>query len=212
MTGRRGVQHRGAAPRTGRQQRGLTLFELVVFILVVAIIFATAFDRFREYPGAAERANFQTTLAQLRSAVNMEMMAAIATGNWQELESLEDSNPMDLLLETPDNYVGEFMAVAESSMPRRVWYFDETRGQLVYLPNDNEHLYVDQGAGWKRADSLQFRIDMRYEGDDASENSASGADREEALSPSRDQGDWTGLTLMAVTPFDWRNSRLELPR
>lgn len=209
-----------------RRSRGFTLFELVVFILVVAIVFSVGMRRFQRYPGEAERANFLAITSQLKAAVNLQMMNAIAGANWQELGRLENSNPMDLLLETPSNYVGAFGLVDEVSMPRRSWYFDSFNGQLVYLVNDNSHLYSTLGDGSSTLSSIRFRIAMRYANEDTGEsqqglgidaNTVTGLNdpslrAETGRAGGGSQGrKWQGLVLEAVTPFSWERSEIELP-
>ena len=209
---------------TQRASQGFTLFELVVFILVVSIVFSVGMQRFQSYPGEAERANFLAISSQLKAAVSLQMMNAIAGASWQELGYLENSNPMNLLLETPTNYVGEFGLVDEISMPRRTWYFDSFNGHLVYLVNDNSHLYSTLGGG--ALTSIRFRIAMRYANDgenpspqglgidadtvtglnDPSLRSAAGQNG--ALAQGRK---WQGLVLEAVTPYTWERSEIELP-
>lgn len=218
MRGRCGVQQRGAAPGPRSRQAGLTLFELVVFILVVSIIFAYGFNRFREYPGAAERANFLAVTAQLKAGVNLRMMNAIASGDFSTARELEGSNPMDLMLEVPRNYVGSFAIVDEGSMPRRTWYFDEQAGELVYLANDSTQLYeLREGGRRVPSDDVRLRINNVYEQDVRNGN---GARRQEngtsAVSPEDGESDaprgrrWQGLRLEAVQPYSWDTVELRI--
>lgn len=193
-----------------RRQQGLTLFELVVFILVVAIIFAAGFNRFRDYPGAAERANFLSVNAQLRAGVNMQMMNAIARGEWHELQSLDGSNPMDLMLEPPSNYVGAFSIVEENTMPRRVWYFDRSAGELVYLANDAEQLFALRGGNHVPADRIRLRIRSVHEERPANAEVVDSGTSEET--EARGNGAWQGLVLEPVIPYDWQSMDLRLPQ
>lgn len=217
-------RHRRTEMRSAqRASRGFTLFELVVFILVVSIVFSVGMRRFQSYPGEAERANFLAITSQIKAAVSLQMMNAIAGASWDALASLENSNPMNLLLETPSNYVGEFGLVDEISMPRRTWYFDSFNGHLVYLVNDNSHLYSTLGGGGMT--SIRFRIAMRYANEDTG-SSPQGlgidADTVTGLSDPSLRSDtrngavaqgrkWQGLVLEAVTPYTWERSEIELP-
>lgn len=179
--------------RHGRRgQRGFTLFELVSYILVVSIISSVAFNRFADFPGEAERANFTAIMMQLKAGVNLRMMDAIAGGNFQQLRSLEGSNPMDLMLETPVNYLGEFSLIDREAMPRRVWYFDDDSGELVYLANDADTLYRLVDGEAVATDELRFRIRNRF--------------REGA-----GHGGWEGLLLEPVQPYRWEAVDLTAP-
>lgn len=177
-------------PASGRQ-RGFTLFELVAYILLVSIALSVAFNRFADYPGEAERTSFNAVLMQLKAGVNLQMMKGIASGDRKELYALEGSNPMDLMLETPVNYVGEFALVEKSSLPRRIWYFDSGTGELVYIANDARNLYLIADAGRMQTDELRFRITMKF----------------------RDGGGtgWEGMLLEPTQEYDWESVTLTVP-
>jgi type II secretory pathway pseudopilin PulG len=204
--------------------KGFSLFELIVYILLVSIVFSVSMRRFGEFPGEAERANFLAISMQLKAAVNIQMMNAIARGDWSELGRLENTNPMDLMLETPSNYAGSFNLVDEQSMPRRTWYFDSFNGQLVYLANDTSNLYSSQGDGSSTLSSIRFRIAQRYAGDGPVSDSGLGIDAGTVTGlndPSlRSSGGgegggggrkWHGLVLEEVTPFHWERAAMSLP-
>ena len=89
-----------------QKHAGFSLFELVVFIISIAIIYAYATNRFAEFPGQAERANFMAVTTQLQTGVNLEMMMALGSGRVTSLEQFEGVNPMDLMLSAPTNYLG----------------------------------------------------------------------------------------------------------
>jgi type II secretory pathway pseudopilin PulG len=183
-------QGRGATP--GRPaQRGFTIFELVAYILVVSITVSAAYNRFADFPGEAERANFLAVLMQLKAGTNMRMMNAIAGGNWHDLQALEGSNPMDLMLETPGIYAGAFEAPPAAGFPGRTWYFDQGAGELVYIANDARNLFLQVNGERRQSRELRFRISMKYGGEGGK--------------------DWEGLVLEPTLPFDWESIGLALP-
>ena len=173
------------------RQRGFSLFELIAYILIVSITFSFAFNRFADFPGEAERANFTSIMMQLKSGVTLQMMNGIATGKWNELTVLEGSNPMDLMLETPANYVGELGPIDVTQLPRRIWYFDSTAGELVYLANNTENLYAMVDGGPQPTDHVRLRIAMKYNDEE--------------------RKDWSGVTLDPVVPFVWESVELQIP-
>jgi len=174
-----------------RYAAGFSLFELVVVILLVAIVFTYAFNRYQHYPAAAERANFLAVNAQLKAVINLLMMEAIASGNWQRLEALEGSNPMDLMLEPPVNYHGRGESGAIDSLPGHSWFFDVEHGALVYRASAGAGLETLQEGQWQSADTLRFRLILVY-GDENGE----GKQR------------WQGLLLASETEFRWRGSAM----
>lgn len=203
---------------------GFSMFELIVYILLVSIVFSVSMRRFSDFPGEAERANFMAIIVQLKAGVNLQMMNAIAAGNWNQLDALENSNPMDLMLETPSNYAGAFDLVDEQSMPRRTWYFDSFNGQLVYLANDSSNLFSSKGDGTSTLASIRFRIAQRYSGEVQASDEGLGIDagtvtglnapslRASGAGAGRDRGrKWQGLVLEEVTPYHWLKGGISLP-
>ncbi|MDT8427874.1 MAG: hypothetical protein RQ757_03820 [Pseudomonadales bacterium] len=184
------VRHAGRQARPG--QRGFTLFELVSYILVVSIISSVAFNRFADFPGEAERANFIAIMMQLKAGVNLSMMDGIAGGNFQQMQALEGSNPMDLMLETPVNYLGEFSLEDTAGLPRRVWYFDAGSGELVYLANNSDNLYRFVDGQQVATEELRFRIRARFRDEQA-------------------RLGWQGLLLEPVQPYRWEAVDLSIP-
>ncbi len=209
------------------RNKGFTLFELVAFILIVAIVFSVAMRRFEEFPGEAERANFLAITTQIRAAVTLQMMNAIATGQWDDTRRLENTNPMNLMLETPTNYAGEFGFIDEIGMPKRSWYFDTYNGHLVYLASDTSHLFSRLGDGTSTLNSVRFRIAARYSdekpgaepglGIDAgtvtglNDPSLRSAGRAEGPNGAGSGRKWQGLVLEEVTPYRWDRAGLSLP-
>ena len=176
-------------PRCPRRQRGFSMFEMMVYILSASILFAAAFNRYQDFPGEAERANFLAILAQLNAATNLQMMRTIASGEFQQSGMLDGMNPMDLMLTTPGNYVGVLSGADESTLPRRIWYFDGTRGELVYLANDARNLYWIQNGNRVPADSIRLQV----------RNVRNATQR------------WEGIVLAPVVPYEWQAVPLEIP-
>lgn len=176
-------QHKKVTVAPGRQG-GFSMFELVVTILMASILASVIVSRFQDLPAEAERANFIAVVGQLKAGVNLRMMSAIAGGSWSELEELNASNPMKLLLQRPINYLGEFDHVGDS-FPTRVWYFDSARGELVYRAGSAENLYTEN-ADNAALKSIRFSINNTYVG-----------------------GSWQGLELAPVVPYRWSRLPVE---
>ena len=113
-------------------ERGFSLLELVVVIVAVAIVTAFALDRLLPIIGRAERIAFLQTQSQLQNALLMEAAERITRGESNTLPSLTASNPMQLLLKPPANYLGAFPSPAAPDVDTASWYFDETNDRLVY--------------------------------------------------------------------------------
>jgi type II secretory pathway pseudopilin PulG len=210
--------HRKISVQNARMAKGFSLFEMIVYLLLASIIFAASMKRFEQYPADAERANFQSIVGQIKAGVMLQMMNGIAGGKFDELTNLEKSNPMDLMLETPSNYIGAFPLVDEAGMPTRTWYFDSYNGHLVYLASQGVQIYSLEGDGTATINVVRFRIVNKYSGEEELEEEGLGIDAgqvaglsvtadEEASSKGRQ---WEGLILEPVTPFEWSSEGIAL--
>jgi len=183
---------------------GFSLFELVVFIISVAIIYAYAANRFSEFPAQAERANFTAIFTQLQSGITLESMFGGNGGIIQDPSILEGINPMDLLLSTPSNYLGAFDVADEDEMSRRSWYFDKTRNELVYLVNDVGGVYLEINGTLIPTDSLHFKVKAMYREIDAATGLDAAIANRTSPSYSKDaSGRFSGMLLQPVIPFVW---------
>ncbi len=116
----------------GRVARGFSFLELTVVVALIGILLAVALPRLLPYVHEAERVSVMTVETTLRDALVMATVKRIAAGQTAEIPRLARTNPMQLLLETPSNYVGEFDAPLLSEMPERSWFFDSKTRALFY--------------------------------------------------------------------------------
>lgn len=119
---------------SARGSRGFSLFELVVVIVIVAILSGFLLTRALPLIGQAERVAFLQTKQQIQSALLLEAAERVVRGESATLVLLAGTNPMDLLLEPPGNYIGTISAFTGETLPRRSWFFDEADRLLVYRP------------------------------------------------------------------------------
>ncbi len=176
-----------------------------MFIIAVAIIYAAAARRVTDFPGGAERANFLAVRTQIQSGINLEMMLFITRGQSGQLRAFEDANPMDLLLEAPSNYVGSIDQSGASSLDRRVWYFDTSSKQLVYLINDNSGAYLLNEGVKQPASEFRFSLKPQYRYEDINTGLPVELfdDAEERKSSEDTRRSLSGLILEPVTPYEW---------
>ncbi|MFN3162433.1 MAG: hypothetical protein ACE37N_02890 [Pseudohongiellaceae bacterium] len=206
MTASRAQQHFQVARIRGiGAVSGFSLFELVVFIIAVAIIYAYAANRFSDFPGQAERANFLAVTTQIQSAVNLEMMFGVGVGRISSPQRLEGANPMELLLEPPSNYLGAFDAVDQTRIERRSWYFDRRRGELVYLANDATGLRLVQNGREVPATEVRFKLmadySMHEQGSGIPVRALESAG--ETVPTENQVQKFNGIVMRPVTPYVW---------
>lgn len=208
------IAHRAAASNAvhGREgqvdfrQKGFTLFEMVVVICLIVMLYTLAQQRVSEMPAAAERASFHAVLAQLKAGVNLAMLGSLSRGDWGRLQSMEGANPMEFLLETPANYRGELEASMDLAvLPRASWYYVRSSGELLYLVGEANVPNVSVLIGGRPVNMGQLRLKvMRARG--GQNNRTLAAVGGQGASAGR----WQGLLLIPVMPYEWEG-RLASP-
>ncbi len=202
-------QHR---PLLVNRQKGFSLFELVVFIICVAIIYAVAANRFSAFPDAAERANFMAIVSQIQSGINLQSMEYVVNSNFREAQFLDSANPMDFMLEAPSNYIGAFDLVDSERLPRRSWYFDRLAGHLVYLVNAEDAVILEMGAVEVPTDEIRFQLSVQYSYEDRRGRAVSAVDFNESggLNNSTIRRTFRGIRFEAITPYRWEATGVDL--
>lgn len=183
---------------------GFSLFELVAFIISVAIIYAYAANRFGAFPAQAERANFTAILSTLQSGLNLELMFGMNGSGLQHPEALEGINPMDLMLSPPSNYLGAFSEIDPLELPRRSWYFDLDNEELVYLASNASGLYLKLNDRSVATDSLRFKV--RAARRKTGSSTGLGATIVAAINPldeNSTEEQFGGVLIQPVFPFIW---------
>ena len=101
-----------------RNQRGVTLVELMVVVAIIAIIAAIAITLYQDIQKKARLAADQGTMAALRSA------AAIYFGR------------NDGVFPTQATLQGTLVQGYQLQCPSAAWSFDSSSGNVLYTPND----------------------------------------------------------------------------
>ena len=163
-----------------------TVFELLIVIIIVAVLMVVAIQKLLALQVDAERVVMESVVGTLRSAVGIKVAESIARQNVATLVSLEGSNPMRLLAETPRNYLGELTAVLPEALEPGNWYFDGDHRMLVYLVDNRGHFT----GGVDNPPRARFQVRLVY-------NDANGNGR-------YDTGEMIeGLRLAPVESYRW---------
>lgn len=147
--------------RPTADQRGFSLLELVVVIILVIILFLVAFDRLLPLRGDAEAAHVARIVGALRSAVGMEAASRVTRDGLPALAELEGINPMGLLQEWPDRYIGEVEGGDDREIPPGAWYFDRESDALAYRVRYPEYLEGEASAPVE----LRWRVELQITGE-----------------------------------------------
>jgi general secretion pathway protein G len=137
----------GARPR----ERGFTLFELVVVLMVGAAVMTLLLARLAYYHEALERAAMESTLQGIKTGLQVRLAELIIANREGEAGALETHDPVQWLDEgLPANYGGIYREPMEAA----TWYFDAAKRQLVYVVSTGDRLEIDGQPGGKE---LRFR-------------------------------------------------------
>jgi general secretion pathway protein G len=179
-----------------RVERGFSLLELLVVIVLVGLLLTIAVERLLKLRFEAERTMVQSVMGALRSGLYIEVASAAAAGKIARLDTAAGSNPMALLAEKPETYAGEFFGADPGLFEPGSWYFDTRDRTLVYVVRFPER-FVTPLAGLPRA---RLKVEPDY--DDL--------DRNGRFDPGRDPV--RGLKLVPAEPFYWKTEAGEKPK
>jgi prepilin-type N-terminal cleavage/methylation domain-containing protein len=174
-----------------RSERGLSLLELVIVIVIISVLLVVAIDRLLALRFEAERATVQSVIGALRSALYIEFAHAAARGQLQRMDVARGSNPMLRLAEKPEGYAGEFFGTDPELFEAGTWYFDTRDRALVYMVRFPQQ-FVTPLSGSPR---LRLAVEPDYDDVDANGRFDPGRD------PVR------GLKLVPLEPFYWKSER-----
>lgn len=144
---------KGARARLFRRPRiaarGFSLLELAVVVIVLGVVASMLLSRLRFYQEAAEKANVETTIGAVKSALRSRMASLLVEGRAQEYVQLAQQNPLDWLDVMPPNYVGKLPLPGGAGVPPGSWYFDPEDRMLVYMVKNGNYFEPDS-MGRKR--------------------------------------------------------------
>jgi prepilin-type N-terminal cleavage/methylation domain-containing protein len=169
------------------KQRGFTLLELVVVIVIISILLNIAINALLRYQVDAERTAMQSVLGGLRSAVTIQVAHALMQDDKPRILELIGSNPMHTLAETPHNYLGEFAQVDWKKIQAGRWLYVTGERALVYVAR-NEKYFNSTLASPARA---RFRLLPVYE--DKNKNGRFDSETDTLQ----------GIRLAALEPYQW---------
>jgi general secretion pathway protein G len=167
--------------------KGFTLLELVIVIVIISVLLVVAISRLLALMVDAERVTMETVAGTLRSAIGMKVADHIVKSKVPELSAFEGSNPMALLAETPHNYLGELDGADPAQLEDGNWYYDKRDKVLVYLVRHKGFF----SGGQANPPRARFAVRLVY-----SDRNGNGV-----FSPGVDE--IQGLRLGAMEPYSW---------
>ena len=118
-----------------QKQRGASLLEFVLVIVIVGILTTVLLQRILDYQGEADEAAVRMTVANLRTALEIKVAHGKLPGGTIDLTILAEQNPFDWLKDKPANYVGEYFSPSDADIGEGNWAFDRSDKSVIYLLN-----------------------------------------------------------------------------
>ena len=128
------------APRAGLQQQGLTILELTLILLMIAVLIVVALERMIQLRVDIERAAVEHNVGAMRSALSLKFAELVADGRIDRLQQWAGGNALELVR-------GEPLAGGSDPEPGPGnWYYDAQADEIVYAPAHPEALTGDPAA------------------------------------------------------------------
>ena len=182
-------------PIHNHKQKGFTLLELVVVIIVISILGLFAIDRIFAIRHAAEQAAVKQLVGTIKSALGLEVANLALKGNMAAVVKLHRTNPTLLLSQKPHNYIGEKDDPSHITQPG-IWYFDKRQKALIYNVTYKENFKTSL----KGVPRIRYRIKLIY----------NDQNRNKRFDLSTDA--IGGLDLVAIENFSWTGNTKELTK
>ena len=140
-------------------ERGFTLIEMVIVIVVVALLATTFANRVWFYQEQAEKAAMVEVAGVIQSALVMRYGQLMIHEAGSEIAALATDNPMAWLAKAPRNYVGEFYDPLPSAVTPGNWAFDLESRELIYVIKRADNFVPGaDGQNW-----IRYRVKLMYE-------------------------------------------------
>lgn len=121
-----------------RSQRGFSLLELVVVIVLISVLLTLGIERLLIMKAQAERTAMEQVLSSIRSGLTIRLAELAVRSRLPQAAAMAGKNPINVLSEKPPNYLGELFGPDPRTLARGSWYFDLQGGVLCYLPESEE--------------------------------------------------------------------------
>lgn len=165
-----------------RKDKGFTLLELVVSVLVILILYGVLSVRLGRVAESAERAAMYGMLGQIQQQINLRLASFYIEGAPHKAKNLLQENPFGWISPTAKQYAGEIEEESDQTLLEGHWYYDRRLKQLIYRVQRNNNLKI-QGDGQR---NLRFVLKLNGNAADNQQNNAV-----------------YSIKIQAVKPFVW---------
>ena len=171
---------------------GFTLLELVLVIVIISILGLFAIDRMFAIRIAAEQAAVKQLVGTIKSALGLEVARLALAGKMTAVAKLDKTNPLLLLSQKPNNYLGE-KDDGNHVLETGIWYFDKKQKALIYNVTYTENFKTTL----KGMPRIRHRIKLVY--NDRNKNKRFDV-RYDSIA---------GLDLFPIEKFSWKETANE---
>ena len=166
------------------RQRGFTFLELAVVVTIISVLGVIALNYYYKLLVDVERTSMEHDLGVMRSAISLQVAGHFVSGNMTGLKKMVDSNPMDLLAEMPNNYLGVISQYKIQAIEKGSWFYESKEKTLIYLVRNQ--VYFETGL--EAPARARFKIYPVYS------DRARGSSKTKYIS---------GLTLKELESYRW---------
>lgn len=136
------------------KQSGFTLWELIIVVVLVILLFLVAADRLLPLRGAAEQTKVLHTVGALRSALGLQATKRVLNQGVSGLATLASENPLDWLAFRPES--GASSAAGFAAMEPGHWSWLPQSNILAYRLKYPQYVDGAHEGEWLR---FQVRLD-----------------------------------------------------
>jgi general secretion pathway protein G len=165
--------------------RGFTLLELIVVISIVAVMATAALDRLFWYQGQAEKTAMEYTATTIKSGLWMTAASLMMAEHTTDIPALTMRNPIDLLAQKPENYLGELPNVKTELLEGGNWVYDKATHQIIYIVRQRRYFKPETAGDY----SVRYGMKVLY--------------GEIALTPTNKASYIAGVTLIPLSKYTW---------
>lgn len=142
-------------------QRGFSLLELALVILVLSVLSVVLAKSLFIYREQAEKAAMLGVEAAVQTALVLQYGHLLANNAEADIPALAIQNPMQWMSVQPANYAGEFYDPSPAAIEPGSWVFDLKTRELIYFPARSSYLEPDPaGLTW-----IRFHVELQTSND-----------------------------------------------
>jgi len=144
--------HRLRSTHSAHFEKGFTLLELIVVIVIIMVMMGLFLNRMPFYQEQAEKAAMEQVSGALQSALVLRFSALMVRGGAErDISVLATDNPVNWLQQKPRNYAGEFYDPSPRAVAPGQWMFDLKSRDLIYVVNHGDYFTPGKdGKKWIR--------------------------------------------------------------